>query len=352
MPQRSAPITIDQIAQHAGLSRQTVSNILNGKGELFRATTCDLVFRSAEELGYRPNSVARALRSGRFHAVGLVSSVDEHAGRIVAEAVDGIHAVLSEHNLHMVSGRYSDENLIGDNFVPKVLRELLVDGLIVNYTHAVPPGLHDRVARSNVPFIWLNVPMATDSVRPDDLGGGRMATEHLISLGHRRIAFVNLVHTAEEIAGKGRPLHYSVVDRFKGYRQAMTQAGLKPRLIARAEDVPEKESPWRPFAWLRDDNRPTAVIFYNELGLGPLLVQLGELGLRIPRDISVMVFANKEFDLYGLPMDYVMVPHRKLGESATRALVAKIDAKKPKAISAQLLPCELRIQGASTAPAR
>lgn len=350
MPSKITPVTVGQVAERAGLSRQTVSNILNEKGHLFRAETRELVLRVADELGYRPNSIAKALRSGRFNSIGLLSSIDQRVGSVAPEALAGIHSVLRERDLHLVSGRYSDDLLVDKSRAPKVLRELMADGLIINYTHLVPSGLLDLVNTSPMPAIWFNSIRDADAVRPDDRQGGRIATEYLLGLGHRRIAFVNLLHSEAEIRGLGRPLHYSIGQRHEGYQEAMKNAGLTPQLIARCEDVTETRSVGGPFLWLEGEDRPTALIFHSEGGLVPLIIRLGELGLRMPRDLSAVLFTNGDYNLAGLAFDQVIVPHYKIGEAAVRALLRKIEAPRTLVLPPLVIPCELRPLFATAGP--
>jgi LacI family transcriptional regulator len=341
-------VTIEQIANRAGLSRQTVSNILNQKGHLFRMETRELVARVCEEMGYRPNYIARALRSGRFNAVGLVASTSQNAGRIAGGALMGIEEELREHDMHLVSGRFSEGELTSSEYVPKLLRELIVDGLIVNYTLNIPPKTRELLAANKVPSVWINAQLDRDCVRPDDFHGARVATEYLLSYGHRRIAFVNLLHTEALI--RSNYLHFSVKHRLEGYEAAMKAAGLRPRLIARSEGVTEEASVMGPFAWLQQPDRPTAVIFHSpNSGVGSLLMQLGRLGLAMPQDLSVLCIADEPFDAYGVPMDHVVIPHYQVGRAVVRALIAKIEnprMTKP----VEVIPCELRTLGCSVAP--
>ncbi len=348
------PVKISQIAERAGLSRQTVSNILNGKGHLFAADTREKVSRISREMGYRPNAVARALRSGRFNAVGLVSSMQSHAaGSISLSALQGIEEVAANHNFHLVSGRFSDEKLSGADAAPKILRELLVDGLIINYTYAVPAAFAEQmVGLSQIPSIWFNTRREFDCVRPDDFQGGEIVTEYLLSMGHRRIAYLDPRRTEDELLGKGEIAHhYSVADRFAGYSKTMRAAGLEPRAICRLPHLPSKQEVIPLFleAMARKD-RPTALVCAAEYGIGPLLLALGDLGLKVPRDLSLAVFADRDYDLAGLPIDHVLVPHHKAGRTAVELLLNKIESPAVR-FPAEILACEMRRLRSTVAPA-
>jgi LacI family transcriptional regulator len=346
MPNTS--VTVSQIAEKAGVSRQTASHILNQKGHLFLPETRVRVELACKELGYRPNAIAKALRSGKFNAVGLVSTLVAHAGNISPYALNGINEAIIKHDLHLVTGHIPAPAPEGSHYLPKLFRELLVDGIILNYTSHVPRSLEEMVAQTRAPFVWMNRKLEFDCVRPDDFQGSRAATEYLLSLGHRDIACVNLVHTEAEL--RGSPLHYSFVDRLAGYESVMRQAGLQPRLICRHEGVSEEESLAGPFDWIGREDRPTALVMtVAGGGMGRLLLQASSRGVRIPEDLSIVVMANGPFDALGLPMDHVIVPHQKVGRLAVEILLKKV-AEPSRSIPCEVVPCELVGNRASVAP--
>ncbi|PTY03565.1 hypothetical protein DB346_06765 [Verrucomicrobia bacterium LW23] len=351
MKRKSSTITVGDIATRVGLSRQTVSYILNEKGHLFRPETRRLVIEAAEDLGYRPNAVAKALRSGKFNGIGLVSSAGLDSGTVTSEKIFGIHEVLQVHDFHLVSARYSDEFLVSRVFIPKMLRELMVDGLIVNYTHRVPPELVQQVENSPLPTIWLNVKQPYDCVRPDDFQGGALATSHLLKLGHQDIAFVDVFRTEEEILSRDTSFHYSVRDRWKGYEAAMRGAGQRPRLFSRNPRLSPSESKAGPFDWLEGPRQPTALLFSSEGGLMPALMQMAYQGRRIPQDISVMCFQDGERTVGGgYAVDYVLVPHRLLGATAAELLIKKIQQNEKQKDPVAIIPCKLCAAGYSVGP--
>ena len=342
-------VKLSEIADRAGLSRQTVSNILNGKGHLFKPETRERVMLLSRAMGYRPNAVARALRSGRFNALGLVSSTVPNVST-VPELLNGIEAEMIQHNLHLVSGRFPNEELISADSMPKLLRELMVDGILLNYAIHLPPEIFHSMSSSDLPSVWLNILRDFDCVRPDDFQGGQIGTEYLLSLGHRRIAYLDLRQSEEQIVNiKENFYHYSISHRYGGYLAAMRAAGFPPRLICRPPQLSEEDAIPVLLEAIRGPERPTAILSYSFYGFGPLLLQLGTLGLKFPRDLSLLPFEHKGTHFGGLPMDCVVVPHYEVGRSAVKMLLQKIESPLVR-LPQQVLACKTYQMGASVAP--
>src|SRR4051812_13039083 len=227
-------ITIKEIARRTGLSIPTVGNVLGRSANRYSAKTRERILQVAHELGYKPNASARAMRQGRFGCAALVLSRSKQQthSHIPTGLLDGLDDALAQHDMHLTVARLTDEELSSDDFLPKVLRESMADGMIVNYTHEIPQAMLELIHAHHAPAVWLNAKLAEDCVYPDDLGAAHAATKRLIELGHRRIAFVHFVapNVFPEPFEHARPkFHYSVADREAGYVSALREAGLKPQ---------------------------------------------------------------------------------------------------------------------------
>jgi len=212
-------VTMKQIAARCGLSLPTVSYVLNGKDELFRPATKERVWAAARELGYRPNSAALAMRSGKFSSVGLVIGIQEKSTYMPFAGVEGIHDALAEVDYHLVVSRLSLKVLEVGAELPKLLRQWMVDGLIYNFTEnakGIPERLEALVDEYKIPAVWLNDKRPQNAVYPDDEGGGKRAAQYLLELGHRKIAYVG---PASEDA------HYSQRDRMNGVMETIKAGG-------------------------------------------------------------------------------------------------------------------------------
>jgi len=337
------PATLKQIAQQVGVSVNTVSAILNkGRGDLYRPDTRQAVLNAARALHYRPNLSARATRTGKFGCVALLQSVDASPKRMLPGCLDAVQEALSERRLHLTFAALRDEELGGGGRLPQFLNEWTADGLLVNHNGQVPPKLEDLVIESGLPAVWINARMRSDCVHPDDLSAGRMVTEHLLKLGHRNIAFANYRIGADDDLGD---LHYSVRDRYAGFSTTMRDAGYEPHwLWERKAPKPEDRVAFSR-RWLQARDRPTAVIAHHPYTAVPILHAAMTAGLRIPNDLSLIVFHHTVQAELDLRPTTVVIPERKMAQLAVDMLLKKIDGR-----SAKLppRPVPLRLEAGET----
>jgi LacI family transcriptional regulator len=336
-------ITLKRIAEHCGLSLQTVGAVLSGKQALFRPETVARVQRAAAELGYRPNSAAKAMRSGRFDCAALVLSDNPWRSTLFRPQISGIDQALLAAGMHLVHALIPEQPLRERGQVPKILGELMADGLLINYNTGIPDALDEVITKHRLPAIWMNARRARDCVHPDDEGAGRLATEHLLKLGHRRIAYVDYCHATTQ-----PDQHYSAWDRQAGYEQAMRASRLTPRVITAPLSVPPVEIPQAACTWLRAPDRPTAVVTYCEREAEPILyAATALLGLQVPRDLSIVTIADDPADHTGVPLATVILPRYDLGRVAVELLLERI-ANPRRSLPACSLPVRLE-PGTSTA---
>lgn len=336
-------VTLKRIAEHCGLSLQTVGAVLSGKEQLFRAETVAKVQAAAAELGYRPNSAAKAMRSGRFNAAALVLSDNPWRSVLFRPQLSGIDHALTVVGMHLVHALIPEQDLRERGQVPKIIGELMADGLLINYNTGIPAALDQVITKHRLPAIWMNAKRARDCVYPDDEGAGRLATEHLLELGHRRIAYIDYCHATTQ-----PDQHYSAWDRQAGYEQAMRAAKLTPRVITSPDSLTPAQHLPAIRAWLSADDRPTAVVTYCEREAEPILyTATALLGLQVPRDLSIVTIADDPADHTGVPLATVILPRYDLGKVAVEMLVERIAAPK-RSLPARCLPVTLE-PGISTA---
>lgn len=326
-------VTARDIAKESGVSQPTVSQILNGKGHLYREETRRRVFEAAERLGYRPNTYARAMRSGRMGAIALLMSCKPDRALRQAGIQQGIHDELLQHDLLLTSANVPDDAFTAGAQLPRILRECNADGLLVAYSHDLPPGMQAAIDRDPMPAVWLNRKQESNAVHPDDRAGAATAAAHLVSLGHRRIAFLQLTTTT----------HYSAADRLAGYQEAITAAGLEP-LVVRMEGV---ELTWcaQVVEWLRRPQRPTAVVAASPLEAQTLIMAAAHAGVAVPDELSVVAISESSLTHTGVDLTRVVVPFHDLGAHAVRMLLERIE-KPQEPMPALVLPMPLR-DGAS-----
>lgn len=342
MARKSGRVTIAEIARKARASQSTVSCVLNGKLKESGATPTRIaeIQAAARELNYRPSAAARAMRTGRCDAIGLVLST--RPGRISPfldlwlGLMDDLHA----RGLSLTVARLPDDELTDESALPRLVREWAVDGLLIDYVAEVPQHFVDVIRTQRIPAIWLNHQQEHDAAFPDDRAGARLATEHLLALGHRRIAW----HS--DNAGP----HYSHTARHAGYLDAMVAAGLPPRVHQGDHWATADERLPGARRLLAGADRPTAVLTYGPQDALPLMVAALELGWRVPRDLSLITFHREPFATHGIDLTTALIPAAAMGRAAVELLIGKI-AHPDQALRSCTLPYTLHA-GATCGPAR
>lgn len=319
------------MAREAGLSLTTVTHIISGRERRYSAKTIQRVSEVVRKLGYRPNAMARAARSGRFNTIGLLYCSTPSRGYMPEPLMRGIQEEILRRNFHLTVNWIDEQALLSEQVIPRILAEAMVDGFLINYLYPPPTGIMNLIERSGVPSILINAEVESNCVRPDDHQAGRDATRHLIGLGHTRIAFTFLTLDAAGWAAKNS--HYSERHRYEGYREAMDEAGLKPRLILgdsglwpefnRRPRHPEKLLPW-----LSDKDRPTGIIdYHSSYGLPAILRALDHLNMQVPKDMSIVTFASSLVRIEGFPITTMVEPFREIGGISVVKLIERIESR-------------------------
>lgn len=317
----SARPTLKQLAERLQVSETTVSLILHDKGR-FSESTRRRVLDEAVAFGYRPNQAAQAMAKGRFGSLALLMSAEGGNSRLFNGLLDGIEDALDERKLHLLVARLADADLVDRANMPKLLTTVASDGLLINYHVRIPDSMERLIAEFRLPSVWMNTKRAVNAVYPDDHANARTATEALLRLGHRRIAYVNLNRAPhlDEVE------HYSFIDRRDGYLAAMAEAGCRPILLGPegGEEMPNHERIDRVKAWLTGPERPTAFLTYSEYAAFPLFTAAHALGLSIPRDCSLVTFNDTVVRTFGPQLGTMIIPFREVGSSAVALVHQRI----------------------------
>lgn len=335
-PAAPGRVTISDVARVAGVSVATVSKVVNNRYGV-AATTAERVLAVVEELGYESSLVARSLRRGSTGVVGVL--VDEFEP-YSTELLKGISAAVggTGYELLAYAGATDGGGMAGwERRSLSRLAGTLVDGAIVVTPSMV---LSTDVA---VPVVAVDPhtgPEGTPTVDSDNTTGAREAVEHLLELGHRRIA--HLAGRADLESARLREL---------GYRQALEAAGIAvdPALVRVGGYRPDlADAPARELLDPASGDRPTAVFAGNDLSAIHLMEVAQELGLRVPEDLSVVGFDNIPESWSSVPpLTTVAQPLHRMGAEALRMLLALLEGGSPE--PHLRLPTSL-VQRASTAP--
>jgi len=315
------PVTLRELAEKTGLSRQAVGFILRGEGH-FKDETRQRVMKAARQLGYRPNAAARAMSSGRFNGIGLVLSTAGWKSNLPSMLLEGIRDALMQRDLHLSLSWFHDRKLAEEDRMPKILRELAADGLLIKYDSSVPTPIVEALTRSGVPAVWVNSKRRHDAVYPDDFQGARDVTTRLVATGLRRIAYVDY---------NPRPLedHYSSPERKKGYRKALRDAGLESRVVSPPRPMAVEDRPKHIREWLGRSRRPEAVICYGDTEALAILCEALRLGLRVPEDMRILAFADRGPEAPTHGAEPIRIPNAEVGRKSVEMLLAKI--RRPRA---------------------
>jgi DNA-binding LacI/PurR family transcriptional regulator len=332
MEPRRRPVTSVDVARHAGVSQATVSLVLSGKSAgRVSASTEATVRQAAEELGYRPNLAARALRTGAARAVGLVVPDITHPflGRVmrgvqVAARREGYAVVLVD--------AARDWTWEGDAF--EVLRNSAVDGFLLFGVE--PPRRAEDLEDSMVTI--ESDPGRLPTVRLDVEAGGRAVAEHLLGLGHRRLGRL--------ASSVGTPTFRR---REAAWAAAVAAAGLNPDAVPRALSAMNIDDALEVARdLLAADPPPTGIFCDDDLLAAGLYVAARERGLRVPEDLSIVGFDDLDIArVLDPPLTTVAADPAELGAAALERLLARLAGRPGDAET--VVPVRLVVRGSTRA---
>lgn len=315
-PRRRA--TSADVASRAGVSRTTVSLVLNDRGTSIPPSTRQRVIDAAEALGYQPDHAARGLVAGRSQTIALVllQTAEQIAGdALLAETLRGLaSAARSAHFRVLVEPVAAVRPTYGD-----LLRSGRVDGLIVSGPMFDDADLGELVGDGFPIVVQGHLPgLAAASVDIDNVAGARTAVEHLLALGHRRIACIT-----------NAPLSYTAAaDRLAGYREAIAAAGLPLDDALIGQGAFDAQSGHLAMADILSRTRPEAVFAASDVVALGAISAIRDAGLGVPEDISVIGFDDIPLAAYfDPPLTTVRLPANELGLAAGGALLDLISGR-------------------------
>jgi LacI family transcriptional regulator len=311
-------LNIHEVARQARVSIATVSRTINGvpsvTPELSRR-----VWKAIEEMGYYPNTQARALVSGRSRIFGLI--VSEITNPFFPEIIQGFEDVAVQHNYEiLVTSTIHDPARMA--LAVRRMIERRVEGVAV-VTFGMEEPLLDDLKLRKVPLAFIDVgpplPLVSN-IRIDYLNGVRQAVQHLAALRHSRIAFIS------------GPLNLkSAMARRRAFTDAIREIGLAPNpryMIEGDHTLEGGMAALREIARIRQ--RPTAVLCSNDMTAIGVLRQSYEEGIEIPRDLSVIGFDDIRLAQFVIPpLSTVKMSQTEIAQLAFNALLADVERKTP-----------------------
>ena len=331
--------TIADVARHAGVSKGAVSFALNGRAGVSQETR-RRILDAADELGWTPNRQARALSTSRAFALGLIVARDPEligADPFFPTFMAGVEKVLAEHDQALVLQVVTSPEAEEAGY-RRLARDGRVDGVFLVDLRQADPRIA-LLAEIGLPAVTLNRPDVASpfpAVELDDRPGIAAAVRHLADLGHTAIAHVS-----------GPEPYLHAIARRQAYADAMTDAGLTPRI--EPGDFTAAGGRAATHRLLTGKDRPTAIVYANDVMALSAIAVAAELGVRIPDDVSITGFDDTDLAGYVHPaLTTVRADARGWGEVAARTLLALIDEQD--AADTALPPAELILRRSTSAP--
>lgn len=346
-----AKVTLQSIADRVGVSRMTVSNAFSRPDQL-SAELRERILAAADELGYvGPDPAARALARGRTGSVGLL--LTDELGEAFQDAVatqflTSVADALTHEGLAVTLLTSSGAAGAPSDYVPA--RDVAMDGAIVYICDPASPDIA-WLERRGLPLVSVDRDPAPDapSVNVDDRAGARAAAQHVIDLGHTRVAVITL-HSTFDVAGAptaNRPAR----ERMTGWREALEAAGVEP-IVAAAAYRPRLSVEEIARDLLDRPDRPTAVLCFSD-AFAVTTIQVAEsLGLRVPDDLSVVGYDDSPVATAIRPR--LTTVHQEVaskGQEAVRSLMAVMGSDRPDPVERILLPTTLVVRESTAPPA-
>jgi len=331
--------TISEVAKKAGVSPTTVSHVIN-RTRFVSDEKRERVERAIEEMDYRPNALARSLRNGYTHTLGLI--LPDSANPFFAEVGHSIEIAAFQAGYSVILCN-TENDFAKENLYIDVLTKKHVGGMIFVMMGERTDSLKNLV-EMEIPTVVMDRDfpgLEMDVVLADNHQGGVLAVDHLISMGHKRIG---CIAGPSSINPSSR--------RLAGYKQALQAANLvaEPELIMNGDFHPE--SGWKlGHAMLSQRNAPTAIFACNDLMAIGVMRAATELGLRIPDDLALVGYDDIELASYTSPsLTTIKQPKAEMGLASLTFLLRRIKDKQSSPQYA-LLPVSLVIRGSCGAQA-
>ncbi|MEV0284987.1 MULTISPECIES: LacI family DNA-binding transcriptional regulator [unclassified Kribbella] len=313
-------VTLDEVAERAGVSRSAASRVINNAPHVSRAKR-EAVQRAVVDLGYVPNATARALATQQVGAVVLAISSDNpqvFADPFFAEVVVGVNSVLEETELELMLLLATSTR--GQTRLEQLLRTRQADGVMLMSMHGDDP-LAALADKADVPVVFGGCPVNFEPryyVDADNRGGARLATEHLVAAGRRRIA--TITGRMDEGAGTAR---------YKGYQEALAVAGLASHRVVHGDFSEDGGSRAMEELLAEHPDLDAVFIASDQMAIGALRV-LKDAGKAVPGDVAIVGFNDITSARHTEPpLTTIRQPIQSLGREMARMLLNLISGEQP-----------------------
>ena len=329
-------VSLKDIAQEVGVSTALVSYVVNGKEKEARVgkEIAEIIRNTAKKLNYQPNQLAKSLKSGKSHTIGLI--VADISNPFFANIARTIEDEAKKHNYTVIFGS-SDENADKSRDLIDILLKRQVDGFIIAPAENSEEQIN-YLNEENIPFVLIDryfPEIITNSVATDNYQASFEATSHLVATGHKRIGMIayksNLIHIKERTRGYIEALKASNLSNARSLFRQVDYTNIKVEMEKNLHEL------------LSETNYPLDAIFFasNTLAVNGLKY-LNNSKYRIPDDLAIVCFDEGDaFDFFHCPITFVRQPLVQVSKEAVRILINqmknKTESKQQITISSELV---------------
>lgn len=331
-------ITIKDVAKLAGVTPAVVSRVFNNDETLnIKDETRQKVLKAMSDLNYKPNTVARSLRTRSVNTIGMI--ISDINNPFYSSIIRGVQIAAEEAGYCMILCDTHDDDLTEMKYI-SMLKEQFVKGIILSSTF-VMDSIIKELREQDIKYVMVNR-MTTESdapyIRTDDIKGEMDAVRYLIGLGHKRIAHISGPFYAD-----------TSIKRIQGYTRALVEGGIKydNRYLAEASRFEEKEGyeACKRLLERKDIKRPTAITTGNDLLAIGATHAIQEAGLKIPDDISLVGYNDIWMcEHLNPPLTTVHSPLCQMGRKAFEVLHAMLNGEDEKVERSSIFSAELVIR--------
>lgn len=316
--------TMQDVADRAGVSRALVSLVFRGSTRVADASR-DAVLKAADELGYRPNAMARGLASRRSQTIGVVLN-DLH-NPFFTDVLDGIQAEADGRGYRVLLANGSNRPA-AEAAAVELFLEYRPDGIVLIGPQLSDEAIVAAAANTAISTIARIVDdESIDSFTTDEMVGTRLVIDHLVELGHRSIAHID--------GGSGAAARI----RRSGYEHAMREHGLGDHIRTVSGNYTEAGGEAGADQLLHDPVRPTAIFACNDLAAAGVVHVAQQLHIDVPHELSIVGYDNSGLSGLGpLSLTTIDQPRFALGSEAMRALIERVEGDRTDPVRVSMTP--------------
>lgn len=327
-------VTMKDVAEHAGVSKSTVSQYLNKRYNYMSEETKRKIEATIKELNYTPNQIARSLKQKRTNVIAIVAAT--LSSRFTTELVSTIEKFFAEKGIDVIVASTDDKHEKEYKYVESLISRQ-VDGVIV-FPTVENRGYYQGLKEKNFPLVFVDRELAgssVDTILLDNRAAGKMATEYLIERNHKKIGILTFPLGKNDSITTRR-------ERLNGYLEALTEYNISvdKKMIIQTTREQVFDQLDQLFA---QKNHPTALILTNDMLLEEALLWAKNRNVSLPEDVSLISIDDVSFAHFFTPtITTISQPVREMGEQAATLLFQQIQGENSKDSQTVLFLPELK----------